>query len=121
MLSVRPAPSTSHAYVTTLNTHNPSLHLVSQDPTHNLDSFLSKTGSSHDIFRFCTMIVAGKIYHILAVIRACASNLDLRKMRGVLLTKCIFPWRYTKFESETRPKQGDALLTEGARMTARIR
>ena len=46
--------------------------------------------------------------------------LDLRKMGDELITECIFPYSYTKFETETRPKQGDALLTEGARISERI-
>ena len=46
--------------------------------------------------------------------------LDLRKIGGALLTGSIFPYRYTKFETETRPKQGDALLTGGVRISGSI-
>ncbi len=47
--------------------------------------------------------------------------LDLGKTGGVLQTECDFLQSYTKFETETRPKQGDALQTGGARITERIR
>ena len=46
--------------------------------------------------------------------------LDLQKIGVVLQTQCDFPLGYTKFGIETRPKQGDALQTEGARMSERI-
>ena len=60
-------------------------------------------------------------YRILSEIRACASNVRLKKDGHVLITGCISPLSYTKFETETRPKQGDALITEGARISERIR
>ena len=41
--------------------------------------------------------------------------IDLRQMEGALLTRGIFPQRYTKFETETWPKRGDALVTGGVR------
>ena len=47
--------------------------------------------------------------------------LDLIKTGGALQTECDFPSSYTKFETETRPKQGDALLIGGARISERIR
>ena len=50
---------------------------------------------------------------------ACASNDRLRKMGCVLLTECIFPQSYTKFEIETMAKQGDAPITEGAHISVR--
>ncbi len=53
--------------------------------------------------------------------RACANNVRFGKNEVVLLIECIFPLSYTKFENETWPKQGDALLTEGARISERIR
>ena len=46
--------------------------------------------------------------------------LDLRKTEGVLQTERDFPWCYTKFEIERRPKKGDALQTGGARIAARV-
>ncbi len=46
--------------------------------------------------------------------------LDFRKNEHVLITECIFPLSYTKFETETRPKRGDVLISEGARFTERI-
>ena len=57
---------------------------------------------------------------VFSVMRTCASNVRFKKNEGVLLTECIFTLSYTKFETETRPKQGDALLTEGARISERI-
>ena len=47
--------------------------------------------------------------------------LDLRKTGGALQTECNFQLRYTKFEIGRRPKQGDALQTEGAHTIERIR
>ena len=49
------------------------------------------------------------------------SDIRFKKNGGVLLTECIFSQSYTKFETQTRPKQGDVLLTEGARISERIR
>ena len=47
--------------------------------------------------------------------------LDLRKIGGVLQIGCDFPLRYTKFENERWPEEGDVLETGGVRITARIR
>ena len=60
-------------------------------------------------------------YHILAVIRASLINRSWAKIGGALISLCVFPQRYTKFETQTNPKLGDALIVEGARMTTRIR
>ncbi len=60
-------------------------------------------------------------YHILAVISTLHINTSLAIFGGVLITECVFPWSYTKFGSQTRPKQRDELIIEGALMTARLR
>ena len=58
---------------------------------------------------------------ILAIIGAALINRNLAKIGGVLILDCVFPQSYTKFESQARIKQRDALIIEGALMTAILR
>ncbi len=55
------------------------------------------------------------------VISAALINTSLAILGCVLITECVFPLSYTKFGSQTRPKQGGALIIRGALMSARIR
>ena len=59
-------------------------------------------------------------YHILSVIRTVLNDVRSKKNGDALQTECDFPYRYTRFEIERCPEEGDALQTEGARITARI-
>ena len=61
------------------------------------------------------------IYHILALISAALINTNMAVFEGVLITECVFPLSYTKLGSQTRSKQGGALIIEGALMSARLR
>ena len=54
------------------------------------------------------------------VISTSLINTSLAILEGVLLTECVFPYSYSKFESQTRSKQGCVLIIGGALMTARI-
>ncbi len=59
-------------------------------------------------------------YRILAVISAALINTSLAIFGGVLISECVFPYSYTKFGSQTRPKQGGALIIGGVLMMAII-
>ena len=80
----------------------------------NFTSFAVFTPSKH--------ISTGIDYRILALISAALIKTSLVILGGVLITKCLFPLSYTKFgsQTQTRPKQGGALIIGGALMTARL-
>ena len=62
------------------------------------------------------------IVFIILSANSCASNVTFEKNEHVLITECIFPLTYTKFETERsrKKKKGGGVITEGARFSQRI-
>ena len=78
------------------------------------------TGTSHSRNSVNWLCLKDTYCTVFSVICTCASNVRFKKNGGALLSECVFPQSYTRFENKRWPEEGDVSQTGGARITESI-